>query len=194
MLPKIIDRADIAKILNQPNIKTDTGLRNRVILQVLYRCGLRVSEAVNLTVNDVDIERGFIYVQRGKRGSDRFVPMEVETVEWISKWMARRPDSDWLFLTLAGWQLNVRYVRQMLSRIAKSVGVYIHDGSTKRLPSPHNLRHSFAAECIEDGLSVRDVQELLGHVHVGTTSIYLSVQPTGLADRFRARPGSTPGI
>ncbi len=188
-LPKILPRHDVAKILAVPNVETVTGLRNRVILQVMYHCGLRVSEVTNLTVNDVDMEKGFLYVQLGKGGHDRYVPLDHDTLTWIKKYSEVRPKgSDWLFCTKKGDQLDVRYVREIVYRYAKKAEVYLQNGKTKKLPSPHTLRHCCFTELIDEGVfNIREVQELAGHASLNTTMIYTHVNPETLAQKMRQR-------
>jgi len=187
-LPKVLSREDVAKILNHPNIKTKIGLRNRTILEVLYRCGLRVSEVCNMTIDDVDMEKGFLYIQLGKNKVDRYVPMEPETVTWIARWAEQRPtETELLFPTLQNTALDQRYVREMLYRISEQTGVYIQDGKTKKKVHPHILRSCYATEVLEDGLNIAEVQSLLGHSSITTTAIYTKVRPGALAEKIRQR-------
>lgn len=190
-LPKIISREDAKKLLAVPNVKTRIGLRNRVILELLYRCGLRVSEVCNMTVNDIDMEGGFLMVQLGKGGKDRNLPMEPETMEWIAKWAEIRPecpeDTDYLFPTLSGTQLDQRYVRDMVYRCSEKAGVYVQDGKKKKKVHPHILRSCYATEVLEEGLNIVEVQALLGHSSIQTTAIYTKVRPVALAEKIRHR-------
>lgn len=199
-LPKIISREDAAKILSVPNTSTTMGLRNRSILQVLYRCGLRSQELCNLTTDDVDLEKGFIYVQRGKGGKDRYVPMDWETLEWCKQWADARADwltkkgvqSDYFFCTMKGTQLKTRWLRSYFADLSEKTGVYIRDGKERKAIHPHIFRHTCFTECLEDGLSVREVQELAGHASLNTTMVYLAVRPEMLAAKMRNR-GSVGG-
>lgn len=187
-LPKILSREDVQKILTYPNTKTKIGLRNRTILEVLYRCGLRVSEVCNLNINDVDMEKGFLYIQLGKGGRDRYVPMEPETMTWIAKWAEQRPtETDLLFPTLQNTPLDQRYIRQMLYQASSKAGVFIQDGKTKKKVHPHVLRSCYATELLEDGLNIAEVQSLLGHSSISTTAIYTKVRPMALAEKIRQR-------
>jgi integrase/recombinase XerD len=186
-LPKVLSREDAEKMLSGPNIKCPTGMRNRVALQIMYRAGLRVSEVCNLSIDDVDLENGFIYVQQGKNRKDRYVPMDDETIEWCQKWLAIRPDSEYFFCTLNGGRLSDRYLREVCYRISKKKGVYINDNHRKKKVSPHVFRHTCATELLEDGLTIRDVQEVLGHSNLNTTMIYTSVRPEALALKIKQR-------
>jgi len=186
-LPKVLDRADIQKILAIPNVNTWTGLRNRVILQVMWRAGLRVQEVCNLSVADIDLERGTIYVQLGKGERDRKIPVNHETVELLAVWIDQRNStSEWFFPTSKGTQLDQRYVREMLYRASKKAGVFIQDGRTKKKVHPHCLRHCYATELLESGkFNIAEVQQLLGHSNLNTTQKYLSVRPFVLAEKMR---------
>lgn len=195
-LPKVLPREDVAKILSIPNIKTTTGLRNRVILQVMYRAGLRVQEVCNLTVDDVDLEKGFIYVQAGKGEKDRYIPMDLETMNWCRRWAQARGEyekkknrslGDYFFPSLKGTQLDQRYIREMCYRLSKQAGVYIRDGKKKKPVHPHVFRHCCMTELLEDGFTINEVKEIAGHSSILTTSIYLSVRPEQLAAKMRQR-------
>ncbi len=197
-LPKIISREDAAKILAVPNIRTTIGLRNRAILQVMYRAGLRVQEVCNLTTEDMDLEKGFIYIQAGKGDKDRYAPMDWDTLEWCKKWALVRAEwftkkgikSDYFFPTLKGTPLNQRWLRFFFADLSKKTGVYIRDGKDKKEIHPHIFRHTCFTECLEDGLTVREVQELAGHASLNTTMIYLAVRPEVLANKMRNRAGA----
>jgi len=187
-LPKVLDRADIQKILAVPNINTWTGLRNRVILQVMWRAGLRVQEVCNLSVADIDLDRGYILVQLGKGGKDRSLPLEPDSIEWLAVWIDQRnSNSDLLFPTSKGTILDQRYVRQAVYNYAKKAGVYIQNGREKKLPSCHTFRHCCMTELLEDGFNIAEVQAIAGHSSIQTTSKYLSVRPAVLAEKMRNR-------
>jgi len=190
-LPKVLTREEVRRFLGAIHVRYDTGMRNRVMCQVMYRCGLRVSEVCNLTHADVDLTNGFIYVRHGKGNKDRTVPLDDATIEWLRKWEERRqklPSSPWYFCTLNGKQVSSRYVQQMFEIISKRSGVYLQDGAEKRPVHPHTLRHCFATECLEDGMSLIEVQRLLGHAYVSTTQRYLEVRPLDLREKIRNRP------
>lgn len=186
-LPKIIPRDDIKKILALPNIKCATGLRNRCILQAMYRGGLRVEEALCLAPEDVNFKEGFFYVQGGKGGKDRYTPLDQETINWLQKWAAIRPESDYFFCTLKGGKMDQSYVRHLLRRLSQKANVYIRDGKRLKPVHPHLFRHSFATELLEEGFSIYEVKELLGHSSIATTEVYLHVMPEKLAAKVRAR-------
>jgi site-specific recombinase XerD len=190
-LPKVISREEARAILVLPNIKTKIGLRNRTLLQVLYRCGLRVNEACALTVRDVDTAQGYIFIQQGKGSKDRTVPMDPETVSWCKRWAARRPlETDYFFPTLQGTRLNDRYVRELCYRLSREAGVYLQDPKRGKIPvHPHTWRHTCFTEMLEEGFSLTDIQQMAGHSDLKTTTIYLSVRPAALAAKIRERKG-----
>ena len=199
-LPKIISREEARRILSIPNTETTIGLRNRTLLQVLYRAGLRVQEAANLTVDDVNLEKGFVYVQQGKGGRDRVIPLDPETITWCKRWLERRgkvilaasgsgPDCIWFFPTLKGTQIEQRYIRFMVADYSKKANVYLMNGQKKTVIHPHTLRHCCFTELLEDGFTIREVQEIAGHSSIQTTAVYLSVRPEQLAAKMRNRNG-----
>jgi site-specific recombinase XerD len=193
-LPKIIARGDVSKLFSKINIKCPTGLRNRVALQLMYRAGLRVAEVCSLAVTDIDLAESWIYVQQGKGKKDRVVPLDQETAEWCHRWLSVRQGlpaaatTDYFFITLKvkGEQLSDRYLRQVLERLSKKSGVFITDNHIKKPVSPHKLRHSFATEKMEDGFTLAEVQQLLGHSSIQTTSVYLHSRPLALRAKMQA--------
>lgn len=186
-LPKILSQSQVQALFATINVKCPTGLRNRALLDTLYRCGLRISEACNLQVADVDLQEGFIYVQQGKGKKDRYVPLDQDTIAWLKRWEAIRPESGHYFCTLKGGQLAPVYIRQVLDRLSKRSGVYIQDGREKVHVTPHKLRHTYATELLDEGFNIREVQVLLGHASIQTTTVYTHVRPEKLAKKIRER-------
>jgi site-specific recombinase XerD len=186
-LPKILSRQDVKKLLAVPNVRCITGLRSRVIMQLLYRAGLRVEELCNLAPADVDFADGFVYVQQGKNSKDRYIPIDLVAIDWLRKWDEVRPDSPFFFCSGTKRKLDQSYVRKIVYQSAEKAGVYIQDGRERVLPSPHNLRHTYATELLEEGYTLAEVQVLLGHSSITTTSIYLHVRPQVLAAKIRER-------
>ena len=184
-LPKIISRDQAAKLLSLLNTKCPTGLRNRVALQLLYRAGLRVSEACNLAVTDVNVQEGYVYVQQGKGRKDRVIPLDPETIEWCIKWLERKPSSEYFFCTLKGGKLSDRYLREVCYRLSKKAGVVLSDNHKQKPVHPHTLRHCFATERLEEGFLINEVQELLGHSSITTTMVYTQVRPEHLKKKMR---------
>jgi site-specific recombinase XerD len=186
-LPKILSRQDVKKLLAVPNVRCITGLRSRVIMQLLYRAGLRVEELCNLAPADIDFADGFVYVQQGKCSKDRYIPVDLVTIDWLRKWDEVRPDSPFFFCSGKGKKVDQSYVRKIVYQAAEKAGVYIQDGRERVLPHPHNLRHTYATELLEEGYTLAEVQALLGHSSITTTSIYLHVRPQALAAKIRER-------
>jgi len=186
-LPKVVQREDVKELFDAINVKCPTGLRNRTALEMMYGAGLRVSEISNLTMQDVDLKRGYIYVRQGKGGKDRNIPLVEEVEAWCKKWLAVKPESRYFFCTLKGGQISVRYIREVCYRLSERADVSIAGADGDKPIHPHTLRHCFATELLEDGFNVREVQELLGHEDLKTTMVYLSVRPEALAKKMRDR-------
>lgn len=188
-VPRTLTRAEMIALLDAPNVKAPTGLRNRCMLEVMYRAGLRVGEVIALTHRDVDLEGGILRVWDSKTG-DRTAYIErtnVEALMVLREWRAVRrtlPKSDWFFCTLVGDQILVRYVQQMIKRMARraKIETRVH---------PHMLRHSFATELLDEGVNIRRVQMALGHKNLSTTERYTHVLDADLAEAIqkRRRPG-----
>lgn len=188
-LPKIIDQKSVKKILAQVNTNCPTGCRNYAIIIMMYRAGLRVSEVCNLRLADVNFDTGLIYVQNGKGGKDRYVPMDNDIITSLQAWLKIRPESEYLFCTLQGGQLDTRYVREVCYRLSKKAGVFIQDGDKKKPVSPHKLRHTYATELVRDKFNIREIQELLGHSSPVTTQVYTHIVMDELQEKIQKRKG-----
>jgi len=187
-LPKIISREDVEKLLAVPNTSCPTGLRNRTALELMYRAGLRVSEVAGLKPRDVRWETGEVLVDHGKGDKDRVVPLDAEAINWLRLWRkdAKHPKgAPTFFCTLKGGPLSTEYLRQVVKRCARKAGL------DPAQVSPHKLRHSYATELLDEGFTIREVQELLGHSSITTTQIYTHVRPNGLAEKIRQRRQAT---
>lgn len=190
-LPKILSRADVARLLNSINTKTKTGLRNRLCLEFMYRAGLRVSEVCNLALTDVDLENDLIFIQQSKGNKDRTVPLDPELKKWCLKWLEIRPESEYFICAVSegskGKPLNQRQVRELCYNLSKKAGVYINDNHHRKPCYPHSLRHTFATELLEEGFTLAEVQQLLGHSNISTTSKYLHARPLVLKKKILSR-------
>lgn len=188
-LPKFIKTEDVIKILDQINRKCWMGTRNYAIIMMLYRAGLRVQELCNLTLSDVDTEQGLIYVQQGKGKKDRYVPIDADLKKALSEWLKIHPqNSEYLFCTYKGGQLDQRYVRELCYRLSEKAGVYIQDGTEKKKVSPHKFRHTCFTELLREGtLNIRDIQEMAGHSQLETTMVYTHVVMTDLQRKIKGR-------
>ena len=173
-LPDVLNEDEVMLVLNSPNVNDNIGLRDKALFEVLYATGLRVTELISLTVNNVNLEAGFLIVL-GKGSKERIVPMGDESVLWIRRYLAdSRPNflknrvSDFLFLNRYGKPLS----RQGFWKIIKKYCLIA--GITKNV-SPHTFRHSFASHLLGGGADLRSVQTMLGHSDISTTQIYTHI-------------------
>jgi integrase/recombinase XerD len=187
-LPKAIPLTEVERLIEAAEGEGDVpGLRDRALLEVLYGSGARISEAVGLDVDDVDLERGAVLL-RGKGGKERLVPLGSYAAAAVDAYLVRaRPalvragrGSHALFLNRRGGRLS----RQSAWSILRSAAV--RAGLDPEHVSPHTLRHSFATHLLDGGADVRVVQELLGHASVTTTQIYTLVTVDRLREVYAA--------
>ena len=182
-LPKTISRAEAAALLAAPNTRAPTGLRNRCILELMYRAGLRVGEVLALEPRDVNVSAGTVRVLDGK-GGDGTGYFDDTVTPWLEQWIRERrhyaSKASPLFCTLDGGPVSVRYVEAMVKRMAKRAGI-------TSTVTPHVLRHTFATELLDEGANIRQVQEALRHADVSTTMIYTHVLDTQLRSLIRKR-------
>lgn len=186
--PKFIYENEIESLFNHIDISTTMGIRNMAILEVLYGCGLRVSELCELKMIDIDYSQNLILVH-GKGAKDRYVPMHRKVVEAIknyeryarSELLLKSEDytEDILFLNYKGTPLTSRGVRKILNKIIEDAG---QSGNLNI--TPHTLRHSFATHLLNNGADLRSVQELLGHEHLSSTQIYTHVSKEKLKSEY----------
>ena len=185
-LPKFLNQAEIETLLAQPDVSIETGLRDRAILELMYACGLRVSEAVTLTMKDVDLDSG-ILTTTGKGSKTRRVPVGSSAVEWLKTYLVvrRRKENveiQNLFVTPLGKPLNRQIIYDFVREYAEKCGL---EGV-----SPHTLRHSFATHLIQNRADIRSVQQMLGHSDISTTQIYTHITDAHLKrsyDQFHPR-------
>ncbi len=171
-LPDTLNIEDIEKMLSSINIDTFEGLRNRAIIETLYSCGLRVSELINITYQNLFLDIGFIKVL-GKSSKERLVPIGKSAIKYIKLYNERfrnnikvkSGNEGYLFLNRRGSKIS----RNMIFIIIKNISDKI---LLKKKISPHTFRHSFATHMIEGGADLRAVQEMLGHESITTTEIY----------------------
>ena len=170
-LPDYLTVNELDKLFSSISEEDCYELRDKTIFELLYSSGLRISEAVDLTIGDVDLTNNFINVI-GKGNKQRMVPMGKEAVRLINKYIQdSRPviisnrDSEYLFISKKGSQLNRKSVWRLLKN-------YVTRTEIQKNITPHTLRHSFATHLIENGADLRSVQELLGHMDISTTQVY----------------------
>lgn len=172
-LPAVLSVEEVERIMDSVDTSSVHGMRDRCILEVLYGCGLRVSEAVGLKLSNIYFEEGFIRI-RGKGDKERIVPLGEMAAESIKNYISLRPkpfdnqSEDLLFLNKFGKSLSRVSMFTMVKKQALLAGV------NKEI-SPHTFRHSFATHLIENGADLRIVQEMLGHESILTTEIYTHI-------------------
>lgn len=173
-LPKSLNENEVESLLNAPAIDAPIGLRDRAMLELLYACGLRVTELISLRVTEVSLSDGVIRVT-GKGSKTRLVPMGENAVEWIDRYLKearpfilKKHTSDDLFVTQRGGLMTRQSFWHLIKRYALIAGI-------QKVLSPHVLRHAFATHLLNHGADLRVVQMLLGHADISTTQIYTHV-------------------
>ncbi|MDI9550516.1 MAG: site-specific tyrosine recombinase XerD [Bacteroidota bacterium] len=172
-LPDVLSVEEVAAIIDSVNLSGRTGKRDRAILEILYGCGLRVSEAVGLKISDVYLDEGFVRIV-GKGNKERIVPMGEMAAEAVREYLAFRPEpsgseeENLLFLNRFGRSLSRVSMFNLVKKQALTAGI-------RKEISPHTFRHSFATHLIENGADLRVVQEMLGHSSILTTEIYTHI-------------------
>lgn len=173
-LPKSLNEEEVLALLNAPDLSEPPGLRDRAMLELLYACGLRVSELVGIKTTEVSLSDAVVRVT-GKGSKTRLVPMGEEAADWIGRYLKdARPEilqkrlSDSLFVTNRGEAMTRQAFWYLIKRYALLAGIHKH-------MSPHVLRHAFATHLLNHGADLRVVQMLLGHSDISTTQIYTHV-------------------
>jgi integrase/recombinase XerD len=173
-LPEILTVKEIERILEQPDLKTPLGIRDRAMLEILYATGMRVSELTHLPTHQVNLEGGYVLLY-GKGSKERIVPLGSEAMRWVALYLktargilSKGKESPSLFINRSGKGMSRQRFWKNLKDYALRAGLH------KRI-SPHLLRHSFASHLLERGADLRSVQMMLGHVDISTTQIYTHV-------------------
>jgi integrase/recombinase XerD len=187
-LPQVLSRDEVARLLSAPKGTDPAALRDRALLELMYACGLRASEAIGLDVRDVDLTLGVLRA-RGKGSKERVVPIGREAVAATKVYVERgRPsfvglgDEPHLFVNRRGGGLTRQGLYKIVQSHARAVGL-------QDRMSPHTLRHTFATHLLAGGCDLRAVQEMLGHADIATTQIYTHLSAERLKDvYFRAHP------
>jgi integrase/recombinase XerD len=187
-LPKVLTREEVAALLEQPTGTDPAALRDRALLELMYACGLRASEAVDLDVGDVDLEHALLRA-RGKGSKERLVPIGSQAVRAVIHYLQRgRPKlvgprhEKRLFVNHRGQGLTRQGLYKIVQRHAGTAGL-----ADKM--SPHTLRHTFATHLLAGGCDLRAVQEMLGHADIATTQLYTHLSTDRLKDvYFEAHP------
>ena len=167
-LPKFLNQNDIELLLAAPDVSNEIGLRDRAVLELMYACGLRVSEVASLQIQNIDLDAG-ILTCTGKGSKTRRVPVGSSAVEWLKSYLALRRKKENieiqnLFVTSLGRPINRQIIFIFVKEYAERCG--LED------VSPHTLRHTFATHLVQNSADIRSVQQMLGHADISTTQIY----------------------
>ena len=190
-LPQVLSRDEVARLLSTPRGTSPSALRDRALLELMYACGLRASEATGLQLRDVDLEAGLLRAT-GKGSKERIVPIGGEAVAAVRLWLERgRPalvglaPEPHLFVNHRGGGLTRQGLYKIVQRHALTAGL-----ADKM--SPHTLRHTFATHLLAGGCDLRALQEMLGHADIATTQIYTHLSAERLRDvYFDSHPRAT---
>ena len=174
-LPSVLEIAEVEKILEQPDTLDHLGIRDRTMLELIYACGLRISELLSLKQNDIRTDAGFLRVF-GKGSKESMVPVGEVAMNWIVVYqekvrphlLGKQTSDDVLFLNSRGKKMSRMGFWKILKRYTDMAGI-------KKEVTPHTFRHSFATHLLEGGADLRVVQELLGHSDISTTQIYTHI-------------------
>lgn len=191
----LYERAKKALEKESMTVPDKIAFRDFVVVNLVYAGALRISEACNLELKDLDLIHKRVYVFNGK-GGDRLVPLPEATIELIEKWLKIRPQwkgNSYLFTNIKGTTrpgkvrpLSTKYYNQLFEKLANETGVKLRDGS---LPHPHTLRHSRAMELYDNTDNLQLIQTLLGHKNIATTQIYAQVRDEKVAEMQNAITG-----
>jgi len=177
-LPRFLTEKEVDKFLKQPDVETETGLRDRALLELMYASGLRVSEVISIKISDVELDAGLLTCF-GKGSKQRKVPLGKSAVEWLKSYLeirVRKTGAQNFFVSPAGKPLNRQNVYQLVKNYAEKAGL--------ENISPHKLRHTFATHLLQNGADSRSVQVMLGHSDISTTQIYTHVTDNHLKKAY----------
>lgn len=181
-LPQVLSEEEVSVLLNAPDVSTEKGIKEYAILDILYSCGLRVSEAVNLQINQINEQEGIINIL-GKGKKERIVPIRKEALKALKRYISEVRnehliiDKKIVFLDKKGKKMSRQAIYNIVKENAKKAEI-------KKEIHPHTLRHSFATHLLDNGADLRVVQELLGHTKIGTTQIYTHVTAKTLVKSY----------
>lgn len=182
-LPEVLTTAEVDQLEASIDLSKPEGQRNRAIIEVLFSCGLRVSELTHLRLSDLFLDEGYIRVM-GKGSKERLVPISNRAVHELKLWFYDRNlmtikagEEDYVFLNRRGAHLTRTMILIMVKRQAEAAGI-------QKTISPHTLRHSFATALLEGGADLRVIQAMLGHEDIGTTEIYTHIDTTTLREEI----------
>jgi integrase/recombinase XerD len=183
-LPSVLTTKEVEKILDSVDLESKTGIRDRTIIEILYGCGLRVSELLTLKFSNL-IEEDSFFLIRGKGNKERIVPLGDIALEWLKKYKSgeraaclNENSYDTVFLNRRGTGFSRMGIWKIVSAVVAASGV-------EKKVSPHTFRHSYATHLLEGGADLRVVQELLGHANITTTEIYTHIDREHLTEVHR---------
>ena len=178
-LPEVLTIEEIDNLIENIDLSTKEGQRNRTILETLYSCGLRVSELCNLKISDLYLEEGFIKVE-GKGNKQRLIPISPRAIRELqlyfidrNQFSIKKDYEDYVFISKRGTNISRIMVFHIIKTLAEAIGL-------KKTISPHTFRHSFATHLLEGGANLRAIQCMLGHESIGTTEIYTHIDKSRL--------------
>jgi len=182
-LPEVLSAVEVDMLENSIDLSKWEGHRNRAIIEVLFSCGLRVSELVNLKLTDLYLEEKYVRVF-GKGSKERLVPISPRAIRELGNWFIDRNlmkikpgEEDYVFLNRRGAHLTRTMILIMIKQMAVDAGI-------NKTISPHTLRHSFATALLEGGADLRAIQAMLGHESIGTTEIYTHIDMSTLREEI----------
>ncbi|MCE5089737.1 site-specific tyrosine recombinase XerD [Staphylococcus devriesei] len=182
-LPDVLEVDEVLELLETPNLNKNNGYRDRTILELLYATGMRVSELIQIEIEDINLIMGFVKVF-GKGNKERIIPLGDTVIEYLDTYinnirpqLLKKTVTNVLFLNMHGRPLT----RQGIWKIIKQYGLQAN--ISKKL-TPHTLRHSFATHLLENGADLRAVQEMLGHSDISTTQLYTHVSKTQIRQMY----------
>lgn len=184
--PEVLAETEAVALIKVCSARAPTGIRNRALIAVLWRCGLRIAEALALELRDVDLEQGTIRVRHGKGDKSRTVGLDQQTSALLARWLDRRrglhPGArSPVFCTLHGGRLDPSYIRHLLPRLARRAGI-------DRRVHAHGLRHTYASELAREKTPINIIRDALGHSSLSVTDRYLrDVAPIHVIETMRAR-------
>ena len=185
---EILTAVEVEALLAGCSTRAPTGIRNRALLLLLYRCGLRIGEVLALMPKDIDIDDATLVVLHGKGDRSRQLAFDTSVTDALARWIETRKKLGYngrgktpLFCTRDGGSVSAVYVRQVLGRLAAKAGI-------EKAVRPHGLRHSFASELCREGVPLNIISSALGHSNSATTARYLDhIAPEQMLATLRAR-------
>ena len=193
-LPTTLTEEETQAVIARINPQGPLGLRNRAILAAVLGAGLRVSEVVGLAPTDINFTEGVVRVKGTQEGRDRAIPVDGDTLAWLSAWAEKRKalgmnDSQPFFCRVrtkgvgterlpAGQPISTRNVQALIARLAR-------EASLEKRVTPHTLRHTYASRLLDRGFTLGEVQQLLGHSDISTTAVYVQVNPAALKSKVQ---------